>query len=107
MAKLNLTPKAPTSATIFGTSHQGQASESYEKAAGYINLSVPMEDGDFAPLTRRGVALLLSEALPADLVAHLDSMTQEEANNWVNENIRLTYWSKARDAKPVRKIKFG
>ena len=86
---------------------QGQQTGTYERAAGYINLSLPMEDGSYAPLGKRGQGLYLSDLLSAELVAYLDGLSQEEANQWIQDNLRITYWSATRDSKPTRKIKFG
>ena len=86
---------------------QGQQTGTYERAAGYLNLSLPMEDGSFAPLGKRGHGLYLSDILSAELMAYLDTLTPEEANQWLQDNLRITYWSAARDSKPTRKIKFG
>ena len=101
----NNTAAAPKTTAVAAA--PAQAPASYEKAAGYLNISVPLEGDEFGQVGKRGLPLLLSDAISAELVQFLDSLTPEQANDWLTQNLRITYWSAARDTKPTRRIKFG
>lgn len=103
----NFNRSSNTSTRTAAAGQQEQQTSTYERAAGYVNMSIPLTDGSYAPLGKRGQGLYLSDILSAKLVAYLDTLTQEEANEWLQKNLRVTYWSAARDSKPTREIKFG
>lgn len=78
--------------------------QAFEKAVGYINASVPLEDGRHTQIGK-GIALQASVDMSADLHEYLASLSQEEANAWLQANVKLTFWN-ARTA-PSKKIRFG